>query len=94
MVFGSKDQKVELYLPSNIRVYENTRVCMCLNFNVLRKKKSRLSKSLVRIYLSQTDDNGWEAKPQRTEEKMLQRMLLLQLILCLILRAGDAKRVT
>ena len=54
---------------------------------------SRLRKSLVRVYLSQTDDNGQEANPQRTRQSAPGKALL-QLILYLRIRAGDAKRAT
>lgn len=47
-------------------------------FPSVDKRTSSLRKNLVRVHLSQTDDNCEEAKSQRTE-KMLQRMAILRL---------------
>ena len=56
------------------------------------KRMSSPRKSPVRIYLSQTDDNCWEARSQQTE-KVLRRMAVLPLTLYTRIKARDVRRL-
>lgn len=50
-------------------------LCSCCQRKIIKPNRKQ-----VRVYLSQTDNNCWEAKSQRIE-KMLREMAVLQLIL-------------
>ena len=70
--------KYPLLLNTNSATRETIKNCNRLNPRSVKKRNVQTCKNFW-VYLSQTDDNCWEAKSLWTE-KMLQRMAVLHLL--------------
>lgn len=60
---------------------------------IVNVRKIQTYRGFLGVYLSQTDNNCWEAKSQWIEE-VLQKMAILHLILYIRIKGRDIKGVT